>query len=166
MQKTENENRDELSQRIKRLKARYNVMMHGKYVPTPLALKVKDEINAAKKELEALDNRAVEVAKMAKLTTDETFEILAIPLIADVLSDFVTGVDETLRRNGLVPTVYGDYTKKIRKYSLAMIDTLEKARGEIPPIHDEDGHLVDAIKKKTLSFIRQRIRHIHGNDSK
>lgn len=137
--------------------------MHGKYVPTPLALKVMDEIRDAKKELDALDHKAAEVAKMAKLTTDETFEILAIPLIADVLNDFVAGVDGTLRRNGLVPTVYGDYAKKIQKYALAMIDTLELARGEIPPIHDEDGHLVDAIRKKTLSYIKQRIRCIHSN---
>lgn len=163
MQKTTTNERDELSQKIKRLETRYNVMMHGKLVPTPLALKVMDEIKRAEKELEALDHEAAEVAKMARLTTDETFEILSIPLIADVLNDLVTGVDGTLRRNGLVPTVFGEYTRKIRKYSLAIIDRLEAARGELPTVHDDDGFLLDAIKKKTLSYIKQRAKDFHGN---
>lgn len=73
------------------------------------------------------------------------------------MNDIVAGVDATLRRNKVKETVFGMYTSQIRRAALAMVDTLDLAGKSLPQLLDVDDALVDAIKKKLMSFIKQRL---------
>ena len=74
------------------------------------------------------------------------------------MNDIVAGVNATLRRNGCQETVFGDYTRQIRQAALAMVDTLDHANESLPRLLDVDDTLVDAVRKKLMSFIKQRLK--------
>lgn len=123
----------------------------------PKALRIREEAKAVQKEIDRLDRDAAERLALAKAPVDEVLEVIAVPLLAEVMTDFVAGVDAMLRRNGCQETVFGDYTRVIRRAALAMVDTLDHSEAHLPRLLDEDDTLVDAVKKKIPSFIKQRV---------
>lgn len=149
--------RYKLGKRLDSLKERYHEAMRGKMIPTPKAANIQREIIAVRQEIEEMDRRAAERLALEKAPLDEVLEIIAIPLLADVMNDIVAGVDRTLRRNGCQETVFGEYTSQIRAAALAMVNTLDTAKDNLPRLLEVDDTLIDAVKKKLMSFIRQRL---------
>lgn len=131
--------------------------MRGRMVASPQAISIQKEIQSIKKVIEVLDREAAERLALEKAPIDDVLEVIAIPLLADVMTDLVAGVDATLRRNGCQETVFGDYTRTLRQTALKMVDTLEHAESHLPRLLDVDDHLVDAVKKKLMSFIKQHL---------
>ena len=139
------------------LKSKYAEAMRGRMVPSAKATRLMREIDSLKAEIEAADRDAAEMLALEKAPVDEVLEVIAIPLLADVMNDIVAGVDGMLRRNGCQETVFGIYTAQIRHAALAMVDTLDNAKEGLPRLLDVDDTLVDAVKKKLMSFIKQRL---------
>lgn len=131
--------------------------MRGRMVPSSKAQAVQSRILALQKEIERLDTDAAERLAMEKAPIDDVLGVIAIPLLADVMNDLVAGVDGMLRRHGVQETVFGIYTSQIRRAALAMVDTLDHADANLPRLLDVDDTLVDAVKKKLMSFIKQRL---------
>lgn len=150
--------RAEKAWELARLNAKYTEMMRGKMIPSPRALKIKRQAILLEDEIKRLDRDAVEQLALEKCPVDEVLEVIAIPLLADVINDVVAGVDGTLRRNGVQETVFGLYTAQIRQAALAMVDTLDQAESNLPRLLDVDDTLIDAIKKKLMSFIKRRLK--------
>lgn len=149
--------RQRLQNELHSLEARFADAMRGRMIPTPKAVRIKEEIAELQVEIERLDRDAAERLALGKAPVDEVLEVIAIPLLADVMTDIVAGVDAMLRRNGCQETVFGIYTAQIRKAALAMVDTLEHSDESLPRLLDVDDTLVDAVRKKLMSFIRQRL---------
>lgn len=156
--------RQKLERRLEILKKKYDNMMRGRFVPTPAALKIKKAIDITRDEIKVIDRDAAERLALKKAPIDDMLGIIAIPLLADVMNDLVAGVDGMLRRNGCHETVFGDYTKQIRRAALAMIDTLAEAEADLPRLLDADDTLIDALRKKLMSFIKQRLNIKKTND--
>ena len=55
-----------LLQRIDALNARWNVEMRGRHVPSPKAIRIKNEINETRKQVEAIDRDAAERLALEK----------------------------------------------------------------------------------------------------
>lgn len=156
-----NDNKEErlkLLKTLEVLKAKYEVAMRGRMVPSAIALKVKKEIASVQNAIDAMNRDAANRLALRKAPIDDVLEVIAIPLLADVMNDLVAGVDAMLRRNGCQATVFGDYTRRIRRDALAIIDTLDHAEDNLPRLLDVDDALVDAVKKKLMSFIKQRLK--------
>lgn len=150
--------REKIEEELQRLKARYNVEMRGRMIPTPRALKIKAEINETQDLIDELDRKAAENLAIANAPIDDMLEIIAIPLLADVMNDVVAGVDGCLLERGCSQTIFSEYTAQIRRAALAMVDTLARAERGLPLLLDIDDTLVDAVKKKLISFIKQRLK--------
>lgn len=133
-------------------------MVHGRMVPSEKAIRIRSEIIKLKQQIDIIDREAAERLALSKAPIDEVLEVIAIPLLADVMNDLVAGVDGMLLRNGCQETIFGDYIKQIRRAALAIIDTLDHADDNLPRLLDVDDTLVDAVKKKLISFIRQRLK--------
>jgi len=142
---------------MEKLQAQYRGLMRGRMVPTKRALSIKHQITTLKEQIEQLDRTAAERLALEKAPIDDVLEVIAIPLLADVMNDIVAGVDATLRRAGVQETIFGIYTSQMRKAALAMVDTLDHSEETLPRLLEVDDKLVDAIKKKLMSFIRQRL---------
>lgn len=153
-----NKERATLASRRDVLKRKYAHEMHGRMVPTPKAVRIKNELLEVEGLINALDREASERLALERAPVEEVLEVIAIPLLADVMNDIVAGVDGMLRRNGCQETVFGQYTSQIRTAALAMVDTLDLAEDNLPKLLDVDDTLVDAVKKKLMSFIRQRLK--------
>lgn len=149
--------RERLKRDLDRLCRKYQDCMAGRMVPNARAQAIRREIDKVEAEIRRLDRDAVERLALEKAPIDEVLEVIAIPLLADVLNDVVAGVDGMLRRNGCQSTVFGIYTSQIRKATLAMVDTLDNTSAGLPKLLDVDDALIDAIKKKLMSFIKQRL---------
>lgn len=143
--------------RLETLNAKYAEAMRGRVVPSPKAVRIKNEIYDLEREIKEIDYRAAERLALSKAPIDEVLEVIAIPLLADVMNDIVAGVDGMLRRNGCQETVFGEYTRQIRKAALAMVDTLDHGEDNMPKLLEVDDTLIDAVKKKLMSFIKQRV---------
>lgn len=150
-------NRGKLVSRLETLNAKYSEAMRGRVVPSPKAVRIKNEIYDLEREIKEIDYRAAERLALSKAPIDEVLEVIAIPLLADVMNDIVAGVDGMLRRNGCQETVFGEYTRQIRKAALAMVDTLDHGEDNMPKLLEVDDTLIDAVKKKLMSFIKQRV---------
>lgn len=149
--------RRELLRTLDMLKAKYEVAMRGRLVPSTMAVKIKSEMVEVQRAIDALDRKAAERLALEKAPVDDVLEVIAIPLLADVMNDLVAGVDAMLRRNGCQGTVFGDYTRRIRRDTMAIVDTLDHADANLPRLLEVDDALVDAVKKKLMSFIKQRL---------
>lgn len=149
--------RQSLQNNLRNLESKYAEAMRGRMVPSPKAIRIRAEINVLQDEINRLDRDAAERLALEKAPVDEVLEVIAIPLLADVMNDLVAGVDGMLRRNGCQETVFGDYTRQIRRAALAMVDTLDLAEDNLPKLLDVDDTLVDAVKKKLMSFIKQHL---------
>lgn len=113
---------------------------------------------AIQERIEELDRKDAERLALEKAPINDVLEIIAIPLLADVINDLVAGVDGMLLQQGCQQTIFSTYTQRIRSASLALIDTLAVAECGLPMLLDADDTLVDAVKKKLMSFIRQRLK--------
>lgn len=153
-----NTERLQLQKKLDTLTQQHIELMRGRMIPSTRAQIVQRKIMDIKHEIEALDKRAADKIALEKMPIDKALEIIAIPLLADVINDVVAGVDSTLRDYGVRETVFGMYTAQIRKASLAMVDTLDQCGEGLPRLLDVDDTLVDAVKKKLMSFIRQRLK--------
>lgn len=149
--------REKLQSELLVLKNKHRELMRGRMVPSSKAQAVQSRILALQKEIERLDTDAAERLAMEKAPIDDVLGVIAIPLLADVMNDLVAGVDGMLRRHGVQETVFGIYTSQIRRAALAMVDTLDHADANLPRLLDVDDTLVDAVKKKLMSFIKQRL---------
>lgn len=158
MRQTDHRERERLAARLEMLRRDLNVRMRGRMVPDSKAVELQRRINETKAAIDRIDRDAAHRLRFEQMPVADALEVIAIPLLADVMNDLVAGVDSNLRRNGVQESVFGDYTAQIRKAALAMVDTLEHSGAAIPRLHDMDDTLVDSIKKKLMSFIRQRLK--------
>lgn len=147
--------RKRLQSRLDDYKREYVAIMRGKVVPTQRALTLQRKMDEINNEISQIQTREAERIALANSPIDEVLEVIAIPLLADVMNDFVARVDGMLRRKGCQETVFASYVADIRRASLAMIDTLDHAKEGLPKLLDVDDTLVDALRKKLLSFIKQ-----------
>ena len=131
--------------------------MRGRMIPSPRAQECQRKINEITDEIKAIDREAAQMLAIAKAPIDDMLEVIAIPLIADVLNDVVAGVNATLRRQGVQATIFGDYTAQISRAAMGIVDALATSKEVLPKLLDADDTLVDAIKKKIMSFIKQRL---------
>lgn len=152
-----NTQRQQLAKDLARLRLRYEDAMRGRMTPSTKAVKLKQDIDAVQAEITYLDRCAAERLALEKAPIDDVLEVIAIPLLADVMNDLVAGVDGMLCRNGCQQTGFGDYTRRLRQTALAMVDTLSHAESNMPRLLDVDDTLVDAVKKKLMPFIKQRL---------
>ena len=149
--------RNKIASRIEVLRLQLNDAMRGRVVPSAKAVKIRQEIDSLYDQMHRLDRDATERLALEKAPIDEVLEVIALPLLADVMNDVVAGVDAMLRRNGCQETVFGIYTSQIKKAALAMVNTLDHADDKLPRLLDVDDTLVDAVKKKLMSFIKQHL---------
>lgn len=149
--------RGNLVAELNKYKARLEMEMRGRMVPTAKATNIRRTIQAIRNEISEIDREAAERLALEKAPVDEVLEVIAIPLLADVMNDLVAGVNGMLRRNGLQESVFGDYTRTIQRAALAMVNTLDHSEANLPRLLDVDDHLVDAVKKKLMSFIKQHL---------
>lgn len=156
MNSTNNE-RARLQRKLDELRAKRREMMKGRVVPSARAQMVQGKIVKLENEIARIDREAAERIALSKAPIDEILEVIAIPLLADVMNDLVAGVDGMLRRHGAQETIFGDYTRQIRRAALSMVDTLAVSEAEMPRLLDVDDTLVSAVKKKLMSFIKQRL---------
>lgn len=149
--------RAELERELSNLKERHRQLMRGRLVPSSRAQAIQRRILDTQDLIKRLDNDAAERIALEKAPIDDVLAVIAIPLLADVINDIVVDVNAMLRRQGVQETVFGMYTKQISRAALAMIDTLESADANLPRLLDADDTLVDAIRRKLMSFIKQRL---------
>lgn len=149
--------RQKLTEKLAALQAKYNAAMRGRMVATPAAMRLKREMADIEYEITNLDRLATERFNLSQAPIDEVLEVIAIPLLADLMNDLVAGVDGNLRKRGISQTIFSVYTTQIRRASLAIIDTLAEAEADLPRLLDADDTLIDALRKKLLSFIKQRL---------
>lgn len=149
--------RDILQKKLEDLKRVHVQLMRGRMIPSSRAQACQRKINEIGAEIAAIDREAAERLALEKAPIDDVLEVIAIPLLADVMNDIVSGVDAMLRRQGVQETVFGVYTAQIRKAAMAIVDTLAVSEQGLPKLLDVDDNLVDAIKKKLMSFIKQRL---------
>lgn len=149
--------RDLLQKKLEDLKRVHVQLMRGRMIPSSRAQACQRKINEIGAEIAAIDREAAERLALEKAPIDDVLEVIAIPLLADVMNDIVSGVDAMLRRQGVQETVFGVYTAQIRKAAMAIVDTLAVSEQGLPKLLDVDDNLVDAIKKKLMSFIKQRL---------
>ncbi len=147
--------RERLKNQITALERELINESRGKVIITGKAIKLREKKEQLMRELDELDRKEVDLLNFQRIPFEELLDIIALPLIADVITEIVAGVDSMLRRNGCEKTVFSHYTSQIRSAALAIVDTLN--RPDLPRLLDHDDTLVDAVYKKVKSFIRQRI---------
>lgn len=146
-----------MQRRLELLRERHCELMRGRLVPSSRAQAVQVKILALEQEIKALDIEAANRVALEKIPIDKALEVIAIPLLADVINDVVAGVDQTLNKYNAQKTVFSMYTSQIRKAAMAMVDTLAASEEGLPKLLEVDDTLVDAVKKKLMSFIKQRL---------
>lgn len=130
------------------LQRQFTAEMRGRMVPTLKAHMISKKIDETKDSITALDNETARQLAISKLPTDSALEIIALPLLADVVYDIVIGVNSTLKKAGVEETVFGNYARQIRTAARSIMETLENADEGLPKLIEVDDTLVDAVKKK------------------
>lgn len=149
--------REQLQARLNNLNVLMRKAMAGRLVPNKRAVEINEAIQQTRQQIVNLDRDAAERLALQKAPIEDVLEVIALPLLADVMNDFVAGVDGMLRKHGCQQTVFATYTQQIRRASLAIIDTLASCDfGQ--QLLDVDDTLVDSIKKKIISFLKQRMK--------
>lgn len=148
----------QLQRDLDTLNARYRELMRGRMVPTSRAMIVSRKIADIERQIRSMDSAAADRVALERMPIDNALEVIAIPLLADVINDVVAGVDATLHKYGASETIFAEYTSQIRRNALAIVDTLANTEETLPCLLDVDDTLVDAVKKKLMSFIRQRLK--------
>lgn len=157
--------REQLQSRLQHQQRLLAEAMRGRLIPTKKAVEINESIQLTKAQIEQLDRDAIDKLNLEKMPIEKALEIIAMPLLADVMNDFVADVDGTLRKYGCQETIFATYTQQIRRASLAIIDTLATAEfGQ--QLLDVDDTLVDALRKKIISFLKQRMNITDGTKRK
>lgn len=154
---TSAEERKRLTDQIDCLKMQFNDVMRGRVVPNAKAVKIRHEIDDLNDRIYEIDREVAKRLAFERVPIEESLEIISLPLLADVMNDIVAGVDAMLRRNGCHETAFGVYSRQIQKAALAMVSTLDHADEGMPPLLEIDDTLIDAVKKKLMSFIKQHL---------
>lgn len=149
--------RKRLTDQIDCLKMQLNDVMRGRVVPNAKAVKIRQEIDDLNDKIYDIDREVAKRLAFEKVPIEESLEIIALPLLADVMNDIVAGVDAMLQRNGCHETAFGVYSRQIKKSALAMVNTLDHADAGLPRLLEVDDTLIDAVKKKLRSFIKQHL---------
>lgn len=131
--------------------------MRGRVTVTPRVKTLLAKIAEDETALRQLDREDADRLALESAPVDDVLQVVMIPLLADVMNDVVAGVNGMLRRRGCTETVFADYTATLQKTALKMVDTLAASEAGMPKLLDVDDTLVDAVKKKLMSFIKQRL---------
>ena len=131
--------------------------MRGRMVPSAKAQKLMGRIDGLRRFIAAYERQEREQLNILNLSFDSIREIIAIPLIADVLNDLVTGVNAALRNHGCAETTFAEKSNKLLKLALEIVDALAFAEEGLPRMIEHNDTLVDAIRKKVFSYIDQRL---------
>lgn len=153
---TEKTERERLQARLRHLQSRLAEQMKGRFVASPKAVKTQEEIQDIHDELKRLESRAVDRLNFEKMPTDEVLAILTIPLLADVMNLLTAELNGTLRRHGVAESVFGDYSRKIQRISLQLMDKL--ALSELGMLIDLDDTIVESVSKKLKNYVKQRLK--------
>lgn len=135
--------------------------LHRKPAITPATASriadLEERIATAKAELREIDRYEAGQLRLREVPIDDIMEIVAMPILADVMNDITAGIDKMLRRQGLAQSVFGERVAVIRREAMAIVDTLAQSEAGLPALLDVDDTIVDAIRRKLLSFIRRRL---------
>lgn len=131
--------------------------MKGRVAVTPKAAQLLQKIAQDEAELKQLDREEADRLALQNAPVDEVLQVIMIPLLADVMNDVVAGVNGMLRRRGCTETVFAEHTAVLQRTALKMVDALAASEAGMPKLLDVDDTLVDAVKKKLMSFIKQRL---------
>ena len=91
--------RQSLQNNLRNLESKYAEAMRGRMVPSPKAIRIRAEINVLQDEINRLDRDAAERLALEKAPVEEVLQVIALPLLADVMNDLVADVDAMLRRS-------------------------------------------------------------------
>lgn len=149
--------RKDLEAELEALKGEHIREMRGRMIPSAKAQKIQRKILELTDRLKEIEREEIDRLALEKTPVDEVLEVIAIPLLSDVLYDLVIGVNAMLRRNGCQETKFAEYAAQIRVASHYLLTTLENSDASLPKLLELDDTLVDAIKKKLMSFIKQRL---------
>lgn len=149
--------RERIRMRLEARRRELRDHMKGRVAVTPKAAQLLQKIAQDETELKRLDREEADRLALASAPVDDVLQVVMIPLLADVMNDVVAGVNGMLRRRGCTETVFADYTATLQKTALKMVDTLAASEAGMPKLLDVDDTLVDAVKKKLMSFIKQRL---------
>lgn len=128
-------------------------------ISTPRMTELRREREYLLARLEASRLEAKRRWALANLPIERTLEIIMLPLLADVMTDLTCGVDGMLRDAGIEETRFGDMSRQIRRLSLEMTDSLMAGIADgLPDLVTDDDYLVGAVKKKLMSYIKQRLK--------
>lgn len=150
--------REQLQDKIEQLKSQHRELMRGRMIPSSRAQAVERKILSIQEDIKRLDHDAAERLALERAPIDDVLLIIAIPLLADVVNDIVADVNGMLRRRGCQETVFGIYASQIHKAAMSMVDTLDHDDAGLPFLLDVDDTLIDAVRKKLMSFIKQRLK--------
>lgn len=129
-------------------------------IPPAKAVRMMTRIDELRRAIALSDKEQVRAFKVNAVPREAILEIIAIPLLADVLNDFIAGVNATLRNYGLPDSVYADYAHKIQSLSLKLVDVLYESQTELSALIDYDDYLVGSIAKRIRSFLDSRLPKI------
>lgn len=148
--------RKQLQTELRSLEAKFEAEMRGRMVATPKAIRIRQAAQMVQAEIDRIDKAVREAVAFDGLPKEDMLEVMAIPLVADVLNDFVVTLDKRLREAGCSESKFGEYTKQIRTAAYKIMDTMsaEDCPSFLLEVNDT---LTDAVKKKVKSFIKQRI---------
>ena len=118
---------------------------------------IEDRLAQAKADLREIERYEAGQLRLREAPIEQLLEIVALPLLADVMNDFTAGIDSMLRAHGLPNSVFAERVAVIRREAMAIIDSLAKSEAGLPDLLTVDDTLVDAIRRKLLSFIRRRL---------
>lgn len=149
--------RQQLEDKLRVLNAKFETEMRGRMIGTPKAMKIRAAAIAVQAEIDRLDREAAEELAFCKAPLDEALQVIMIPLLADVMNAVVADVNGMLLKRGCGQTVFGQCTATIQRTALKMVDALAASEAGLPKLLDVDDMVVDTVRKKLLSFIKQRL---------
>lgn len=156
-------------QQLDELRAKYHRLNQcGKYMQ---AQRLMNEIlNVEKQIKEAEDYEAkplVELVGRDKVNESNLVTLmLEAHLAADFLTDCTFNIKSTVQKLGLRAVTIVPELEEIRKKSNEFAERLMSISSEFNDLMIEDETLIDALHKKTLSYIKQRLTKAKKNGAK
>lgn len=131
--------------------------MRGRTVPTARASRAMAEIAALSSRMKEIDAMQAHALRVQNLPIEAVYDLIAVPLMADALNDFVAGITDTLYKAGLAGTRFMQLAGQIQRAAMELVDVLAVADG-LPLMVEHDDTLVDAIRKKVHSYVKQHTK--------
>lgn len=85
--------REQLQSRLQHQQRLLAEAMRGRLIPTKKAVEINEAIQLTKAQIEQLDRDATDKLNLEKMPIEKALEIIAMPLLADVMNDFVADVE-------------------------------------------------------------------------